>query len=71
MTTIKKRTLIDGTVKIYEYNTYKEYNNKYYLENKDKILVKTICECGGHYHVFNKIRHFKTKKHLGFLEKNI
>jgi hypothetical protein len=70
MTTTKTRILADGSIKIYEYETYKEYNNKYYIENKEKILVKTMCECGGHYHVFNKLRHFRTKKHLVFLEQN-
>jgi hypothetical protein len=70
MTTLKKRTLADGTVKIYQYETNKEYNDKYYLENKEKILKTTTCECGGCYHGFNKMRHFRTKKHLNFLQQN-
>ena len=70
MTTFKKRTLADGTIKIYKYETNKEYNDKYYSENKDKILQTTICQCGGKYHGLNKMRHFRTKKHLVFLEQN-
>jgi hypothetical protein len=69
MTTLKKRTLADGTIKIYKYETNKEYNDKYYSENKEKILTTTICECGGKYHGFNKMRHCRTKKHLVFMEK--
>ena len=69
MTTLKKRILADGTIKIYKYETNKEYNDKYYLENKEKILTTTICECGGKYHGFNKMRHCRTKKHLVFMEK--
>jgi hypothetical protein len=71
MTTTKKRTLADGTIKIYQYETNKEYNDKYYLDNKEKILKNTKCECGGSYHGLNKMRHFRTKKHLNFLQKNI
>ena len=70
MTTLKKRTLADGTVKEYVYETNKEYNDKYYLENKEKILKSTKCECGGSYHGLNKMRHFRTKKHLVFLSAN-
>lgn len=70
MTTLKKRTLADGTVKIYIYETNKEYNDKYYIENKEKILTTTKCKCGGSYHGLNKMRHFRTKKHLVFLSTN-
>lgn len=70
MTTLKKRTLADGTIKIYIYETNKEYNDKYYIENKEKILKTNKCECGGSYHGLNKMRHFRTKKHLVFLSSN-
>ena len=71
MTTTKKRIMKDGTVKFYTYETDKEYSDKYYSLNKEKILTKTICECGGKYHGFNKLRHFRTKKHIDFLQKDL
>ena len=40
MTTTKVRTLKNGTIKTYQYETNKEYNDKYYNENKTKILKK-------------------------------
>jgi hypothetical protein len=35
----------------------------YYDKNRESIL----CECGGKYHLFNKARHLKTKKHQDYL----
>jgi hypothetical protein len=68
MTTTKVRTLKNGTIKTYQYETNKEYNDKYYNENKTKILKKNICDvCGGSYHLFNKMRHYRTEKHLKVL----
>lgn len=64
MTTTKIRTLKNGYIKTYQYETNKEYNDKYYIENKDKILKKNICDiCGGSYHLFNRMRHYRTEKH--------
>jgi hypothetical protein len=70
MPTSQKRTLADGTIKIYSYETNKTYNNKYYTENKDTLLKKTICECGGSYHKLNKMRHIRTNKHNKYINKN-
>ena len=67
MTNYQKRILKDGTIKIYSYNTDKEYNNKYYNENKENLLKKTICECGGSYHTMNKMRHIRTNKHNKYI----
>lgn len=62
----------------------KEYNKKYYNENRDKILQKKKeyreqnedklkekfkCECGGNYTFNNKAHHLKTKKHQEYLLK--
>lgn len=68
----KEVILKDGTKKIYNYSTYKDYNNNYYQQNKNKILQPIICECGGRHHKLNRTTHIKTKKHIKYLEnKNI
>ena len=45
---------------------------QWYEDNKDKIKEKKkkkfTCECGGIYTQSNKARHFKTKKHLKYIE---
>jgi hypothetical protein len=60
----------------------KEYKKEYYQENKEKIKErqkeylddnnemrkeKCKCECGGRYTYVNKSHHFKTTKHLKFV----
>jgi adenylate kinase family enzyme len=60
----------------------KEYFKEYYQENKEKIKErhkeyrddnnervkeKFKCDCGGDYSYAHKSRHFKTKKHLKFV----
>jgi len=49
----------------------KEKINEYYKEyveaNKEKINEKFTCECGGNYTYKHKSQHFKTKKHLKFV----
>ena len=49
-----------------------EQQKQYRIENKDKIKEKKkkkfTCECGGIYTQSNKARHFKTKKHLKYIE---
>ena len=72
----------DNRDKLKEYN--KQYNNnniehiteqkkKYYELNKEKIREyqgqKIECECGGHYTLNHKLRHFKSKKHINSMEK--
>ena len=62
-----------------------DYNKKYYNENSQKIkdqvkkyknenlkklTEKHDCECGGRYSLKSKSDHYKTKKHIKWLEKN-
>jgi len=68
--TIKYRKLKDGTIKEYIYETDKNYNDRYYITNKDLLLEKTRCECGGSYHRLNRHTHFKTKKHNKYINEN-
>ena len=46
----------------------KIYNKKYYDTNKDIILntynKEILCECGSHYKLYHKSRHFKSNKHI-------
>ena len=46
----------------------KEKKRVYYENNKDKLNEKFTCSCGGKYICHNRLRHFKTKKHLKYLE---
>jgi hypothetical protein len=47
-----------------------EYHKKFISENREKILIKHICEvCMGSYTYFNKSAHKKTKRHQLFLSK--
>ena len=42
----------------------REYNHKFYENNKDKD-IKRACEiCAGSYTIFNKSHHKKSKKHI-------
>ena len=42
----------------------REYNHKFYENNKDKD-IKRACEiCAGSYTIFNKSHHKKSKKHM-------
>ncbi len=41
----------------------KEYNRKYYQENKAKWYEKHLCYCGGKYMTANWAKHYKTKRH--------
>ena len=48
---------------------------EYYQSNKEQILekqkVKIACECGSTFTTSNKLRHFKTKKHMVFCQPSI
>jgi hypothetical protein len=46
----------------------KEYKKEYYENNKKKLNEKINCECGGLYTYNNKARHFKSNKHLKYIE---
>ena len=53
-------------------NKLQEYDRQYRKKNRETINEKhnkqIDCECGGHYAVKNKTRHFKTKKHQNYLK---
>lgn len=42
---------------------------KYYEKNKDKLLEKIECECGGTYSIISKTTHFRTNKHKNAIPK--
>lgn len=42
----------------------KEYQTNYYLKNKEKYSEKILCECGRHYDIKHKNRHFSSNIHL-------
>jgi hypothetical protein len=45
----------------------KDYRKQYYYENKEKILEKQNCLCGGIICKNTLNRHLKTKKHQDFI----
>ena len=68
-----------GGIKEYQKEYMKEYRKlnkdklvknkkEYCILNKDKINEKHKCECGGKYTHKHKSRHFKTKKHIQYIE---
>ena len=50
------------------YQDNKDKIKLYYQDNKDKINEKFVCECGGNYIHVNKAQHFKSKRHLKFVQ---
>lgn len=46
---------------------YKEYDKKYFEENREKRAEKTQCDCGGKYIYTHKARHERTKIHQEYL----
>lgn len=46
----------------------KQYNKKYYEDNKAKLQQKHSCECGGCYTTCHKAHHLKSKKHQEYLK---
>ena len=48
--------------------TIKIKQKEYIDENKEKRYEKFTCPCGGKYTHCSRARHFKTKKHLKYLE---
>ena len=68
-----KQYRVDNIDKIKEYREKNKEKMKEYRENnKDKIKEthqeKFNCDCGGKYTHCHKTRHFKTKKHLAYME---
>ena len=75
-TRTNKERYVDNIDKISEYNkNYKTANvesvkllkQKYYDTNKEALLTKNICICGGSYKTMNRTHHTKTKMHVKFL----
>jgi hypothetical protein len=53
----------------------KEYNKKYYIKNKDKLLAYSLSKkkclvCNRHYHISHFARHLKTTKHKSNFNKS-
>jgi len=48
----------------------KNVKNNYYEKNKEELNKKIQCDCGGYYKKHHKSHHYKTKKHLTYLEEN-
>jgi hypothetical protein len=48
----------------------KEYKKDYYVDKKDYFQEKHQCLCGGCFTTANKSVHFKTKKHLKYIQEN-
>ena len=69
--TKKQRTEYDKQYKK-QYRTENADKIKQYLaEHADKITQKYNCDCGGKYLYISKSRHFKSKKHLKYLNNKI
>lgn len=52
-----------------KYQEYqKDYNKAYKEKNRERLHKKFDCDCGGSYILKNKSSHFKTKKHLSYIE---
>ena len=45
-----------------------QYDKEYYLKNEEKLKSKVECECGSIISYHNKSKHYKSGKHLKFLE---
>jgi hypothetical protein len=45
----------------------KESKKKYYKDNKERLNKKIDCDCGGSYDSYHRARHFKTAKHINYL----
>jgi len=48
----------------------RERKKKYYNENKEKTHRQVNCECGGHYLIRAKARHFKTELHKKYMNQS-
>jgi|SaaInlV_125m_DNA_1040241.scaffolds.fasta_scaffold30595_2 hypothetical protein len=46
----------------------KEHHKEYNEKNKEKLNEKINCNCGGKYTYQNKAKHFKTNRHLEYIE---
>ena len=70
---IENKAIIADKNKIHYQKNREELLKKdkiYYENNKEKIKEKIICPCGGIYRKTAEARHFRTKKHIEFIENN-
>lgn len=44
-----------------------EYKHEYYISNKEELLKKVTCECGGVYTKVHKLRHERSNRHQKML----
>ena len=52
-----------------KYQEYqRDYNKAYKEKNRERLHKKFDCDCGGSYILKNKSSHFKTKKHVSYIE---
>ena len=67
---LNKVKLIEYQKEYQELNKDKlvEKNKDYYNSNKEIIRAKYECACGGKYTHDHKSQHFKTKKHIEYIE---
>jgi hypothetical protein len=71
-----KNKIYDRYKEYYDQNKDKviEYQKDYYTRNKDKkkdyLQEKHQCLCGGCFTTANRSAHFKTKKHLKYIQEN-
>ncbi|EEY62146.1 uncharacterized protein PITG_14040 [Phytophthora infestans T30-4] len=66
-----KQRMQKETVKRYWKANREEINekNKQYNElHRDRLVEKVICECGGHYQYRGRSYHFKSQKHIRWME---
>ncbi len=69
-----KEKILEYKKEYYEANKEQKLKNQkeYYETNKECILKRQgephKCECGGNYTQNHKLRHFKTQKHLNYLD---
>lgn len=70
---IPARSKKDSNKKYREENKKKisDQRKDYRLRNKEKINEKKICECGGKYTWNNKSIHFRSLKHIKFIDSKI
>ena len=66
--TIKRYTKKkDGEVSTYQYNQ-RQYNNVWYMNHKNILQNKIVCQCGKEHTQQNRTNHYKTKRHIKYLE---
>ncbi|KAL8013237.1 hypothetical protein Plhal710r2_c039g0137001 [Plasmopara halstedii] len=65
-----KKTCVNKHKKILEANkeVLNEKNKQYNELHKERLVEKLTCECGGHYQYRGRTYHFKSQKHIRWVE---